>query len=135
MTAMRNRVLALVWTGILAFLLTVLAGGVWTVLLVANLATTPAVPWAVAVMALLLWLMWRLLGGWGAPRRAADARRRSLRAVRLPARVFAWAVAAGTLSIIALAGLWIALAQLTPVPARILPDYSAYPALTVALVL
>ena len=40
---MRNRVPAIVWTGILAFLLTVLAGGVWTVLLVANLATTPAV--------------------------------------------------------------------------------------------
>lgn len=134
MRSLMKRFPAVVGTGVLAFLLTVLAGGIWTVLLVTNLATTPAVPWAVAVMAVLLWLMWRLLGGWGA-QRTADARRRSLRAVRLPARVFAWAVAAGVLSIIALAGLWIALAQFAPVPARLLPDYSAYPALTVALVL
>ncbi|HST89354.1 MAG TPA: CPBP family intramembrane glutamic endopeptidase [Ktedonobacterales bacterium] len=134
MRSLIGRVPAVVWTGVLAFLLTVLAGGVWTGLLVANLATTPAIPWAVAVMAVLLWLMWRLLGGWGA-RRAADARRRSLRAVWLPSRVFAWALAAGVLSIIAVAGLWIVLAQLTRVPARALPDYSAYPALTVALVL
>jgi len=58
-----GRIPAVVWSGILAFVLTVLAGGVWTVLLISNVATSPAIPWAVVVMALLLWLMWQYLGG------------------------------------------------------------------------
>lgn len=46
------------WRGALAFVLTLLAGDVWTALLVANLASTPAIPWAVPAMAVLLWLAW-----------------------------------------------------------------------------
>src|SRR5262249_19583130 len=88
---------------VMAFVLTAVAGGVWTALLAINLDASPAIPWAVAVMGVLLWAVWRYLGGAGWPRRTADARRRYLRARRVPRTIFAWAVVAGLLSIAALA--------------------------------
>ena len=84
-----RRIPTVVWTGILAFVLTVFAGGVWTVLLISNVATSPAIPWAVAVMALLLWLMWQYLGGKWWPRSTSQARRRYLRARPVTGQVFA----------------------------------------------
>ena len=96
---------------VMAIVVTAVTGGVWTALLNVNLATSPAIPWSVAVMAVLLWLLWRYLGGAGWPRSTADARRRYLRARRISGRVFAWAVVAGLLSIVALAGLWVVLFQ------------------------
>lgn len=130
-----SRVPAVIWSGMLAFVLTVGAGGVWTVLLISNLAISPAIPWAVFVMALLLWLMWRYLGGKWRPESTSEARRRYLRARLLPGSVFAWAVGAGVLSIIALVAYWIVLVQLVKIPTRVLPNFSSYPLLTAALVL
>jgi hypothetical protein len=101
-----------VWFGALAFVLTAVVGGIWTALLAINLATSPRFPWSVAVMALLLWLLCRYLGGAGWPQSTADARRRHLWARRVSSRSFAWSVAAGLLSIVALAGLWIVLFRL-----------------------
>ncbi len=135
MHSLFGRVPAVVWTGILAFVLTVSAGAVWTVLLIGNVATSPAIPWAVAVMALLLWLMWQYLGGKWGPQRTSEARRRYLRARPLPVQVFALALVAGLLSIVALVGFWIVLHQLVKIPARVLPNFSGYPLLTIALVL
>ena len=135
MHSLSSRIPPVVWSGILAFVLTVVTGGVWTALLIGNLATSPAIPWAVVVMALLLWLMWRYLGGTWGPRSTSEARRRYLRARPLPVHVFAWAVVTGVLSIVALVGYWIVLVQLVKVPARILPNFSGYPLLTVVLVL
>lgn len=119
----------------MAFVVTAVVGGVWTGLLAINLATSPAVPWAVVVMAGILWLLWRYLGGAWRPRSTADARRRYLRARRVPGSLFAGAVAAGLLAIVALAGLWFALARLAHLPSRALPDYSHYPPVTVILAL
>jgi membrane protease YdiL (CAAX protease family) len=122
--------------GALAIVLTAVAGGIWSALLAINLATNPAIPWAVAVMAVLLWLLWRYLGGAGWPRGTAEARRQYLRARRVPGRVFTWAVGAGLLAIVSLAGLWAVLFRLADLPAaRALPDYSTYPLVTVALAL
>ncbi len=135
MSTQSPRLLTLALWGFLALVLTVTLGGVWTVLLALNLAVSPAIPWAVAVMAVLLWLLWRYLGGAGRPRRTSVARRRLLRANRMPVKEFAWAVLAGMLAIVALAGLWPVLFQLAHLPARSLPNFSAYPPLTVALVL
>jgi len=135
MPSSSRRFLAAVWLGLLAFVVTAVVGGIWTALLAANLATSPAIPWSVAAMAVLLWLFWRYLGGAGWPRRTSEARRRYLRANRVSGRAFAWAVAAGLLAIVALAGLWVVLAQVAGLPARILPDYSKYPLATVALAL
>lgn len=130
-----SRIPAVVWSGILAFVLTVVAGGVWTVLLISNLATSPAVPWAVIVMGLLLWLMWQYLGGAWGPRSTSQARRRYRRARPLPGQMFAWAVVAGVLSIVALVGFWIMLVQLVKLPARVLSNFSGTPLLSAAFVL
>lgn len=130
-----RRLVLVVGFGALAIVVTAVVGGIWSALLSLNLATSPAVPWAVVVMALLLWLLWRYLGGAGWPRGTAEARRHYLRARRMPGQVFLWAVGAGLLAIVALAGLWIVLFQLAHLPARALPDYSKYPLVTVALAL
>lgn len=135
MHSLSSRVPAVVWTGILAFVLTVFTGGVWTVLLISNVATSPAIPWSVVVMALLLWLMWQYLGGRWWPQSTSEARRRYLRARPVTGQVFIWALLAGLLSIVALVGSWILLHQLVKIPARVLPNFSGYPLLTVALVL
>ena len=131
-----HRLLLIVGFGILAIVLTAVVGGIWSALLTINLATSPAIPWAVVVMALLLWLLWRYLGGAGWPRTTSEARRQYLRARRVPGRIFLWAVGSGLLAIVALAGLWIVLFQLAGLStARVLPDYSKYPPITVALAL
>lgn len=135
MHTLSSRLPTVLWTGILAFALTVLAGGIWTALLISNLATSPAVPWAVGVMVILLWLMWQYLGGKWGPRSTSQTRRRHRRARPLPAQVFILALLAGVLSLVALVGFWIVLFRLVKIPARILPNYSGYPLLTIILVL
>jgi membrane protease YdiL (CAAX protease family) len=77
--------------------------------------------------------MWRYLDGKWWPRSTSAARRRYLRANPVSGRVFAAALLAGVLSVVALAGYWIVLFQLVRMPANALPDYSKYPLLTVAL--
>jgi membrane protease YdiL (CAAX protease family) len=125
------------WVGyaLLAVILTLAVGGVWAALLGVNLATTPALPWAVVAMAPILSLLWRYAGGAGWPRRTAATRHRNRRAHPVPLPVFAWALLAGALSIIALIGLWIVFSQVVTMPGNPLPDFSRYPRLTVALVL
>lgn len=126
---------ATIWSAILAFGLTVVTGGIWTALLASNLAIDPAIPWAVIVMAFLLWLLWLYLGGKWGPRNTSQTRHRYLRARLVSGPIFAWAVVAGVLSIVALVGFWIVVLQLVKIPTRILPNYSNYPLLTVILVL
>lgn len=135
MGTLAGRIPAVVWSGALAFALTVLAGGIWTALLISNLLISPAVPWSIIVMCLLLWLMWQYLGGRWPPRSTSASRRRYLRADPVPAQVFAWALVAGLLAIAALAGLWIVLSQLANLRGAVLPDYSKYPLLTLVLIL
>jgi membrane protease YdiL (CAAX protease family) len=123
------------WTGALAFLLTVITGGIWTGLLIANLASTPAIPWAAAVMALVLWSVWAYLGGRGRPATTSAARRRYLRANPVSVPAFAWALLAGSLSIVSLAGFWIVLFRLVRIPGNAVPDFSTYPVITVVSIL
>jgi membrane protease YdiL (CAAX protease family) len=134
MRSSAGRIVTLVGATVLAIILTLMVGGVWAALLSVNLATTPGIPWAIVPMATILWLLWRYMGGEGWPRSSADARRRSRRANPMSIPVFVWTLFAGTLSIIALIGLWIVLSQLVRVPGNSLPDFSHYPLLTVALV-
>jgi len=129
------RALRIVGFALLALAITAVAGGVWSVLLVANLRGSPAIPWSVPVMAILLWLMWIYLGGRGWPRSTSDARRRYLRANARPFRTYVWSLVAGVLSVVALAGYWIVLFQLVKMPPNALPDMSAYPRLTVLLMI
>jgi membrane protease YdiL (CAAX protease family) len=80
-------------------------------------------------------LAWQYLGGKWGPQSTSEARRRYLRAKPLSGQVFAWALVAGLLSIVALVGFWIVLFQLVKIPARVLQNFSGYPLLTVTLVL
>ena len=98
-----TRALSIIGFGLLAFAITILAGGIWSALLVTNLRRSPAVPWSVPAMALMLWLMWGYLGGKGWPRSTSDARRHYLRANRRSARTYLWSFVAGVLSVVALA--------------------------------
>jgi membrane protease YdiL (CAAX protease family) len=121
---------------VLSSLIGAFGSGAWIALISINLLTTPAIPWAVVLMALVLWLMWRYLGGWGWPHSTSETRRRYLRANPVSRRVFAWALAAGGLSLVALAGYWVVLVELTGVGGNpTIPNSAAYPPVLVALVL
>ncbi len=135
MSSVPHRIITIIWTGALAFVVTALVGGVWTAALTVNLAVSPAIPWSVVAMAALLWVLWRYLGGAWPPARTAAIRRHYLRAKPVEGRALAWALAASLLSIVALAGLWIVLFQIAQLPTRALPDNSHYPLITVALAL
>jgi membrane protease YdiL (CAAX protease family) len=129
------RILKLAGLGAMAFAMAALAGGVWTALIIANLRSSPALPWSVPAMALLLWCAWSHLGGSGWPRSTSEARRRYLRANRKSGRTYLWAWLAGGLSVVALAGYWVVLSQLVKMPPNALPDVSSYPRTTVALMI
>jgi membrane protease YdiL (CAAX protease family) len=130
-----TRTLKVVGFGLLAFAITILAGGSWSGLVVANLQSTPAVPWSVPVMALLVWLAWSYLGGKGWPRSTSEARRRYLRAKRKSGPTYLWVWVAGVLSVVALAGNWILLFQLVEMPPNALSDVSRFPRMTVVLMI
>jgi membrane protease YdiL (CAAX protease family) len=130
-----TRTLNVVGFGLLALAITILAGGIWSALLVTNLRSSPAVPWSVPAMALLLWLAWSYLSGSGWPRSTSEARRRYLRANRKSGQTYLWAFVAGVLSVVALAGTWIVLFRLVKMPPNALSDVSSYPRITVALMI
>ena len=134
LNVIRSNILAATTLGVLAFLLAVFAGGVWTVLLITNLRITPGIPWSVVVMGGVLWLMWQYLNGRWAPRSTSEWRHRLLRANPVSRSVFTLAVIAGVLGVVALAGLWIVLSQLVKTPSHILPEFSKYPLVTVVAV-
>ena len=113
-----TRALSIIGFGLLAFAITILAGGIWSGLVVANLKSSPRVPWSVPMMALLLWLAWSYLGGKGWPRSTSEARRGYLRANRNSGPTYLWAWVAGVLSVVALAGYWIVLFQLVRMPPK-----------------
>lgn len=114
----------------MAFIIALSLQGVWSALITVNLATSPEIPWSVQVIVPLVWLAWQYLGGKWVPRRTAEVRHRYLRARAMPARVFAWALLAGALSIVALAGCWIVMTRFVRMPGNVLPDMSQYPWLT-----
>ena len=105
------------------------------VLFAANLRIFPEFPWAVPLTALYLWFFWRYLRGDGPPESTSTERRASLRAERLPGRVWGWALLAGSLGIVALV-LALRLAnRFVVLPAQNLPDLSHIPRLTVLALL
>lgn len=101
------------------------------VLFAANLRYYPNVPWAVPLTVLYLWFFWRYLGGVGPPDSTAGERRMALRAHRVSANVWSWALLAGGLGIVALVLALRVLNRLVVLPAQSLPDLSHVPAVTV----
>jgi membrane protease YdiL (CAAX protease family) len=131
----RLGVSAVLWSAIIAFLILFVGQTIWGMLLAANFRnSTRAVPWSVAAMAVVLWLLWQYLGGRWWPRRTAESRKRNLRANPVSGAAFAGALLAGVLSLVALAGFWIVFFQLLKTPANILDDPLKYPLFTIVLV-
>lgn len=128
MHSVTARFRTVVRSGVTAFLILAFGQGLWGAMAFLNLKISPAIPWAVAVMAPLLWLMWKYLSN-------TEARRAYLRANAVPGRVFAWAVVAGVLSIVAFSGYWIMMFQLFKMPGNLVPDTSQYPLPTLVALL
>jgi membrane protease YdiL (CAAX protease family) len=129
-----DRIRAVIWSIVSASLINIFGAGVWTALITSNLITSPTIPWAIPVLAFVLWLMRQYLGGKGWPRWTAEARHLYLRANRVPRVVWVWALLASLLSIIALAGFWIVLVELVGAGGNpTIPDYTRYPRLIVVL--
>src|SRR5262249_7825646 len=122
--------------GLVALGIVVFASSVWAGLVLTNLKTAPAIPWAAPVMVCVLWFMWQYLGGKGWPRSNAGARRRYLRANPVSKQAFLWTLIAGVLGLVALTGYWIVLSQLTTIhPNMFLPELLKYPRLTMIAVI
>lgn len=131
-----RRTVAVLWAALLALLVAGVASVVWGGLLLTNLTTSPAIPWAVVVMAVVLWLLWRYLGGSWWPRSTSSQRRALLRWRPVPRSVLGWALLAGALSLLALVGLWIVLVELTHVGGNpTIPGAATTPAVTLVLAL
>ena len=120
---------------LVAFLATLVSQSVWTGLLVANLKTSPGIPWSVAVMAVLLWAMWRYAGGAWWPNSTRQSRAWYRRANPVASDLFLRAMLAGLLSLGALISLWLALGHLVHIPGNPAANYAGYSLLTVVAVI
>src|SRR5256886_9989266 len=130
-----RRVGSVVVCGLVAFLPTLVSQSVWTGLLVANLTTSPGIPWSVAVMAVLLWAMWRYAGGAWWPNSTRQSRAWYRRANPVASDLFLGAMLAGLLSLGALTSLWLALGHLVHLPGNPAANYAGYSLLTVVAVI
>ena len=128
-----RRFAAVVLFAIVAVAATLVLQVVWSVLLTANLATSPAFPWSAPAIAVVLYFAWQYASGRWAPAATREARRRYLRAGSPPREVFALAILAGLLSLGALIALWLVIFQVVATPPRPLIDMSVYPFTTVAV--
>lgn len=133
---MRRTIKVLGFVGFVAaaFVLTLLPQGIWTGLLIANLKTGIAIPWAAPVALCLLWLGWRAAGG-EKPGRVSQAARAYRRAHPVSPRTLGWALLANAFSIVALVSLWIVLRHLVRTPGNPLPDFSHYSPLLLGAIL
>jgi membrane protease YdiL (CAAX protease family) len=107
-------------TALVALAITLVPQGIWSALIVANLRTTPKIPWAVGVVAATLWLVVRYLRDWN-------------RATLVSRPVLLWAWTAGACALVALVGCWIVIASFVRMPGSVLPALSGYPWWTVVL--
>lgn len=116
--------MATIAQAVLAGMLVMLAGTLpRNLIFAANLRYYAGVPWAVPLTAVYLWGFWRYLN--------SGDRRACLRANRVPGRVWAWALLAGGLGIVALVIALRMANRLVVLPAQTLPDFGAVPAFTV----
>lgn len=123
--------MAIIANAVVVGMFVVLAGTIpRNLLFAANLRYFTSIPWAVPVTAVYLWFFWRYLRGEGAPPSTAAERRLSLRANPVAARVWAWALVAGGLGIVALVLALRVANRLVVLPPQEVPDLSQVPAST-----
>ena len=123
MASLGRKFNVIIVSAIFAFLILLVGQSAWGLLLALNFKTNPrAVPWSVAVMAVVLCLMWEYLGGSWWPRRTSEKRRNYLRANPVSPHIFEIAFVSGVLAIVALAGYWILFFQLVKTPPNVLAN-------------
>jgi membrane protease YdiL (CAAX protease family) len=122
--------------GVLIGMLVAIAGTIpRNLLFAANLRFYPTVPWAVPLTAAYLWFFWQYLKGSGPPESTAEERRTSLRANRVSGRVWAWALLAGGLAVVALVLALQVANRIVVLPQQHLPDLANVPRGTVLALL
>lgn len=107
-------------------------------LLFGNLKFLPTIPWCLPLTCVWLWMFWMYLGGRGWPRANSAARRRDLRARRLPWRIWSWTLLAGGLGMLCVVGVSFLTLRLADLPAeayRLPVDLSRYPIWTIVAAL
>jgi membrane protease YdiL (CAAX protease family) len=124
--------LGIIIQAVLIGMLVALAGTIpRNLIFAANLRYYPSLPWAVPLTATYLWLFWRYLNGAGPPESTAEVRHRSLRASRVSCHMWAWALLAGGLGIVAVVFAFRVANRLVMLPQQQLPDLSQVPKITV----
>src|SRR5256886_17704411 len=99
-----RRVIAVVQATALSSAIAAVATFSWNGLLIANLTTTPAGPWSVPTMAVVLYLLWRYLAGAWWSRRTATARGRVPCTGTIEPKAFGWRRIGGAFGVVALFG-------------------------------
>jgi len=105
----------------------------WAILVSANTKHLSAIPWAVPIMAVYLWIYWRYVRGHGWPRWTAAARRAGSRANPVPDEVWGPALLAGVLGLIGVLLFQGVLSRLLVLPQQRDLEVSRYPVITVLL--
>ena len=96
-----------------------------------NLHFYASVPWAVPVTGVYLWFFWRYLQGAGPPAETSAHRRTSLRANRISARQWWWALLSGVLGLVALVLALRVANRMVALPQQGIPDLTHVPKITV----
>ena len=127
MPALLRTMTTVALAAVAAFAITAVGQSLWGVLAVANLRLSPAIPWAPAVMAVVLPLLLGLLSGKLGPRAGAQARRALLPLKPVTAAAWTWSLLAGLVGLPMLALLWIILGELFPAAPNKLADLGNTP--------
>jgi membrane protease YdiL (CAAX protease family) len=121
---------------LIALFLIGFSGVVWGGLLYANFRTTSSIPWALPVLLVYLWLLWRYLAGFGWPHSTSSQLAALLRAYAVSPAAYGWSMTAGLLAVFSLAGLWIVMFRLYPMePNPLIPtSFTSSPIFVAAIV-
>jgi len=107
----------------------------WALLVKANLALLPGVPWSVLPALALLWLYWRYLRGEWWPRSTSEIRKRTLRANPISADAWASAIFAGIIGLGALLLLMRVMNRMVKLPQQQLTALEPIPPITLLFLL
>src|SRR5262249_31145500 len=92
---LRNRIFTLARRALVALAIAFVPQGIWSQLIVVNLRTSPTIPWAVVVMAVLFFVVARYLAGRRRPSGTSETRHRPPRATIVSQSLLKWSWLAG----------------------------------------
>jgi membrane protease YdiL (CAAX protease family) len=133
MSSLWHRLPLIIQAVLLGIVVAAVGGAPWVLFVQVNAKFSPSVPWAAAAMAEWLYLYWRYFSGAGWPHSTAKTRQDRFRRVALPKHIWWWALLSGTLGVVSLIALELAVLRMVrlPVPAQQpvphIPLYSLVP--------